>query len=128
MHYVDSKSGENYPLKEPRWRGESGAHVNLSDAPGLARRDIDASVNSLWRYRKALMVDVADAVTMGEGWTPLIPGEWDGVPIHYKLEFMMPTGSFKDRGTTVMVSYLRSRGVERVLELTKDFLAADKRR
>jgi len=28
----------------------------------------------------------------------------------------MPTGSFKDRGMTVMVSYLKSRGVTRVLE------------
>ncbi len=116
MHYVDSKSGETYPLTEPRWRGESGAHINLADAPGLVRKDIDASVNSLWRYRKALLVDAADAVTMGEGWTPLVAGEWDGVPVFYKLEFMMPTGSFKDRGMTVMVSYLRSRGVKFVLE------------
>ena len=116
MHYIDSKSGETYPLAEPRWRGESGAHVNLADAPGLVRKDIDASVNSLWRYRKALLVNAADAVTMGEGWTPLVPGEWDGVPVHYKLEFMMPTGSFKDRGMTVMVSYLRNRGITSVLE------------
>jgi len=29
---------------------------------------------------------------------------------------MMPTGSFKDRGMTVMVSYLKSRGVTEVLE------------
>jgi threonine synthase len=36
--------------------------------------------------------------------------------VQYKLEFMMPTGSFKDRGMTVMVSYLKSRGVTRVLE------------
>ena len=34
----------------------------------------------------------------------------------YKLDFMMPTGSFKDRGMTVMVSYLKSRGLDHVLE------------
>ena len=34
----------------------------------------------------------------------------------FKLEFMMPTGSFKDRGMTVMVSYLKSRGIDHVLE------------
>jgi threonine synthase len=61
-------------------------------------------------------VDAAHAVTLGEGWTPLLAGEWDGAPVRFKLEFTMPTGSFKDRGMTVMVSYLRSRGVERVLE------------
>ncbi len=116
MHYIDSKTGAIYPLEKPRWRGESGAHVNLGKAPGLNRGDIDASVNSLWRYRKALLVDAADAVTMGEGWTPLIRGEWDGTPVWFKLEFMMPTGSFKERGMTVMVSYLKSRGVTDVLE------------
>jgi len=116
MHYVDSKTGATYPLAEARWRGESGAHVNLGDAPGLGRADIDTSVNSLWRYRKALLVEAAGAVSLGEGWTPLVAGEWDGVPVLFKLEFMMPTGSFKDRGMTVMVSYLRSRGISRVLE------------
>ncbi len=116
MHYVDSITGATYPLAPPRWRGDSGGHLNLGDAPGLFRRDIDPSVNSLWRYRKALLVDAADAVTLGEGWTPLVPGEWDGVPVLFKLEFMMPTGSFKDRGMTAMVSYLRSRGVTEVLE------------
>ncbi len=36
--------------------------------------------------------------------------------VRFKLEFMMPTGSFKDRGMTVMVSYLKSRGITEVLE------------
>jgi len=116
MHYVDSITGATYSVAQPRWRGDSGGHLNLGDAPGLSRRDIDVSANSLWRYRKALLVDVASAVTLGEGWTPLVPGEWDGVPVLFKLEFMMPTGSFKDRGMTVMVSYLKRHGVTEVLE------------
>jgi threonine synthase len=116
MHYIDSKTGATYSLDQARWRGDSGAHLNLGDAPGLTRHDIDVSARSVWRYRKALLVDAAAAVTLGEGWTPIVPGEWDGVPVLFKLEFMMPTGSFKDRGMTVMVSYLRSRGVTEVLE------------
>ena len=52
--------------------------------------------------------------------TPLVTGEWGGSPVHYKLDFMMPTGSFKDRGMTVMVSYLRSRGIARVLGDSED--------
>ena len=116
MHYIDSKTGATYPLAEPRWRGESGAHLNLASAPGVTRRDIETSVNSLWRYRKALLVDAASAVTMGEGWTPLVPGKWDGARVMFKLDHLMPTGSFKDRGMTVMASYLRSRGVGEVME------------
>lgn len=116
MHYVDSVTGATYSLEEPRWRGDSGGHVNLEQAPGLTRRDIVASENSLWRYRKALLVDAVHAVTLGEGWTPLVAGEWQGLPVLFKLEFVMPTGAFKDRGMTVMVSYLKSRGVTTVLE------------
>src|SRR4029453_12696257 len=84
--------------------------------PRLTRRGIDGARFTVWRYAKALRVDVKDAVSLGEGWTPLVPGEWDGAPVQWKLELAMPTGSFKDRGMTVMVSYLKSRGVTRVLE------------
>ncbi len=116
MHYIDSITGAIYPLGEPRWRGDSGAHVNLGDAPGLKRADIDTTVSSLWRYRRALLVEAKSAVTLGEGWTALVAGQWDGVPVALKLDYLMPSGSFKDRGMTVMVSYLKSRGITRVLE------------
>lgn len=116
MSYVDPSTGRRYPLSEPRWRGDEGHYLNLAPGPGLRRSDIDVARRSVWRYAKALAVDGADAVSLGEGCTPIVAGEWSGAAVVYKLEFMMPTGSFKDRGTTVMVSYLRSRGIERVLE------------
>ena len=106
MHYIDSSTGATYPLNEPRWRGDSGGHLNLGDAPGLTRPQIDASVNSLWRYRETLLVDAGDAVTLGEGWTPLTRAQWDGIPVLMKLDYLMPSGSFKDRGMTVMVTFL----------------------
>ena len=116
MNYVDPSTGRTYPTTEARWCAENGHYLNLGPAPGLGRRDIETSRHSVWRYAKALLVSAEHAVSLGEGWTPLVPGEWGGSPVRFKLEFMMPTGSFKDRGMTVMVSYLRSRGVDRVLE------------
>jgi threonine synthase len=116
VSYVDPSTGRSYPLTDARWRADNGHHLNLAPAPGLGRADIDPSCHSVWRYAKALRVERAHAVSMGEGGTPLVPGEWHGAPVLYKLEFMMPTGSFKDRGMTVMISYLRSRGIDRVLE------------
>jgi threonine synthase len=53
---------------------------------------------------------------MGEGLTPLVARPWRGVPALFKLEFLSPTGSFKDRGASVMLSILRSQGVTAVLE------------
>ena len=60
-------------------------------------------------------------VTLGEGLTPLveltsISHEMAGVRVIAKLEFMNPTGSFKDRGTATMLSVAREHGVEAVVE------------
>jgi threonine synthase len=62
------------------------------------------------RYRRFLPVtDATPALTLGEGFTPLIEarrlGARIGLPrLHLKLEGLNPTGSFKDRGMVVAVS------------------------
>ena len=50
-------------------------------------------------------------MSLGEGWTPLVIRDWAGVSVHFKLESQMPTGSFKDRGTAVMLNHLLQVGV-----------------
>ncbi len=120
MNYIDPATGATYPLDSARWCSDSGGYLNLSPSPGLMRSDIQTSRYSVWRYAKAIAVDDKHAVTLGEGWTPLTGGEWRSgqhrAQVMFKLEFMMPTGSFKDRGMTVLVSYLKSRGIDNVLE------------
>jgi threonine synthase len=53
---------------------------------------------------------------MGEGCTPLLRRTLFGAPVLLKCEWLMPTGSFKDRGASVMLSLLRAQGVREVLE------------
>jgi len=116
MEYIEPQTGRTYPVDRPRWCGDDGAHLNLTAGPGLKRNDIQRDRYDVWRYAAAIGVGQTNIVTMGEGWTPLITGEWSGAKTLFKLEFMMPTGSFKDRGMTVMVTYLQSRGLDHVLE------------
>jgi len=120
MNYIDPATGATYPTDTARWCSDTGGYLNLASGAGLKRADIDTTRHSVWRYAKAIAVDDKHAVTMGEGWTPLTCGQWNGgnhtAEIMFKLEFMMPTGSFKDRGMTVMMSYLKSRGIDHVLE------------
>ncbi|MFL5885360.1 MAG: threonine synthase [Thermoleophilaceae bacterium] len=72
---------------------------------------------SLWRYRDRLPVE--PLVTLGEGWTPLVPApalsERTGCDVWLKVEGANPTGSFKDRGMTVAVSAAIDEGAEAVL-------------
>ena len=114
--YVDCISGERYPISEPRWRSDTGAPLMITALPGIGRDMIDKGKRSLWRYAAALPVEVADPITMGEGLTPLIARDWRGAPALFKLEWFSPTGSFKDRGASVMLSILRAQGVTRLLE------------
>jgi threonine synthase len=116
MQYIEPATGITYPIDRPRWCADDGGYLNLTPGAGLRRDQIIEDRYSVWRYAAAIGVDAADAVTLGEGWTPLVKREWQGCSTHCKLEFTMPTGSFKDRGMTVMVSYLKSHGVEHVLE------------
>ena len=53
---------------------------------------------------------------LGVGWTPLLPQTWDGREVRFKLEYMAPTGSFKDRGTEVMINILAAQGETHIVD------------
>jgi threonine synthase len=108
--------GRRIAADRPIWRCECGAPLDLTSGPGLSRRDIDTAEASLWRYAAALGLRDPPRVSLGEGWTPLVEREWDGVRVCFKLESQMPTGSFKDRGTAVMINHLIEVGIGPVHE------------
>ncbi len=72
-----------------------------------------SSIKGLWRYAKALPVSINSIISMGEGGTPLIKLTQFGKDnnIQLKLDYINPTGSFKDRGATVIVS--KAKEIER---------------
>jgi threonine synthase len=114
--YLDPHSGRTYPLDVPRWCGDDQAPLLLTPLPGIGRDAIRAEDRSLWRYAAALPFIPDDPITMGEGCTPLVPRVIGGASVLVKCEWFAPTGSFKDRGASVMLSLLRAQGVTRVLE------------
>ncbi len=75
---------------------------------------------SLWRYREVLPVRApADIVTLGEGWTPLLPAPRLGAAhgmarLYLKDESQNPTGSFKARGMTTAVSMAKQFGLKKL--------------
>ncbi|MBN8942847.1 MAG: pyridoxal-phosphate dependent enzyme [Rhizobiales bacterium] len=109
-------TGAHLPLDTPVWRSASGRPLMITPLAGITRAEIDTSRRSLWRYAKSLPLAVADPISLGEGCTPLIERPVDGATVLCKLEWVMPTGSFKDRGASVMLSVLRQQGITAVLE------------
>jgi threonine synthase len=114
--YLDPRSGGTFPIDTPRWCGTAQAPLLLTPLPGITRDRIDGAARSLWRYRAALPLPVTAPISMGEGCTPLLRRRLHGAEVHLKCEWFMPTGSFKDRGASVMLSLLREQGISAVLE------------
>lgn len=115
--YRDLVDGGSYDLREPRWQSPAGRPLWIDPGNGLAPADLDHSARSIWRYRAALPVEIPQPLSLGEGHTPLVEHSWQaGQRPLFKLDYLNPTGSFKDRGTSVMLSYLRDRGVTSIVE------------
>lgn len=89
-------------------------------ARALTRESLPGRVSSLWRYREVLpVVDDANIVTLGEGWTPLIPAPRIGAKlgltgVFIKDESLNPTGAFKARGLCMAISMAKELGVRKV--------------
>lgn len=114
--YLDMDTGKRLSLDTPLWRSPSGRPLMIAQLPGITRNSIDRRQRSLWRYAESLPLRVAEPISLGEGCTPLMRRRVAGLEAWFKLEWMMPTGSFKDRGASVMLSVLRQQGIGAVLE------------
>jgi threonine synthase len=78
---------------------------------------VDQSQPGIWRYRHTFgLSQEVEPVSLDEGCTPLIWTEAFGRKIAFKCEFLNPSGSFKDRGSTLIAAWLRSRGVTEAVE------------
>lgn len=114
--YIDPRNGKTYPLDRPRWCSDERSPLLITPGAGISRDEIDSRTRSLWRYRAALPVEITKPITLGEGCTPLVQQAWGDLRPLFKLEWFNPTGSFKDRGSAVMLSFLRQVGIDAVLE------------
>ena len=76
---------------------------------------IDQKVWSLFRYHAFMNLDAGEwkSVSMGEGMTPIVPFNED---VLFKMDFMMPTLSFKDRGAAALVSHMKAIGVKKCVQ------------
>ncbi|MCC6166238.1 MAG: threonine synthase [Caldilineaceae bacterium] len=102
------------PLRCP----ETSNPLEYTDIPPFDPGSIDERQVGLWRYAAMLPVVALgqERVTLGEGWTPLIQDVWGDLPLYWKLDALMPTGSYKDRGVSVMVNWLVGLGAVTVVD------------
>src|ERR1700685_211541 len=96
----------------PKDGGVLFAGYDLASLKGKLRpEDLRGRVASMWRYAEAL--PDATPVTLGEGFTPLLPSR-EFAHVFIKDEGLNPTGSFKARGMSAAVTMARHYGLTKL--------------
>lgn len=94
-----------------------GGIFDFDDIPVYNPSLVDDQKPGIWKYKHLFgLGDSMPEVFLGEGNTPLVYKNISGKKIGFKLEYLNPTGSFKDRGTAPLVSFLKSRSVKTAIE------------
>jgi len=112
-----SKCSALLPVSKPAWKCECGGYLLLQNTSMFSLHDLAQRSTGLWRYQEALGVkEDGENISLGEGWTPLVSVMLDGIPVFLKMDFLCPTGSFKDRGSAVMIRKLKEWGISEIIE------------
>lgn len=86
---------------------------HFSQLPEYAQDD---SLHGVERFKPMFGLTTSDFLSLGEGNTPLLWRQMHEGRVGFKCEHLNPTGSYKDRGTVVLINFLLSRGCKNVVE------------
>ena len=113
-----SNCGTSQPLDFSGWKCPvCGGLLDLSAPLTFDAEKLDSRERGIWRYRHTFPIPAhVEAVTLGEGGTPLVATNVGDRTVHFKIEYLNPTGSFKDRGMAVMFTALKAAGVREAVE------------
>ncbi len=70
----------------------------------------------IWAYKNLMGISNNPVCYLGEGRTALVKREQSGTQFFAKLESLNPSGSFKDRNSATVTSFLKARGIQNVVE------------
>jgi threonine synthase len=114
-----SETGEYFRTHLPLWQSPSGHLLDLDYDARFDLQKIRSRKPNLWRYREAIPLPLKDdryIVSFEEGFTPLLPIDFSGKRVWVKQEQLFGTGSYKDRGATVLMSKVRELGIKKVVQ------------
>ena len=118
VNYLCHVCDTTFSVDITRYKCECGSPLNLTQSEiYFPIEEIKNRDNNLWRYREALPIaNESSIVSLNEGMTPLIPASSSACDHRLKLDFVFPTGSYKDRGASILLSKAREIGIREVVE------------
>lgn len=117
IRFLCHQCQREFPVRDPRWKCDCGGVLDLDFKPLIDLKKLEGRPPTLWRYREVLPVeDDGNIVSFDEGFTPLQKISLTGGEAFFKVDCLFPSGSFKDRGSSILVSKLKEWGIREVVE------------
>ena len=117
MNLQDSLLQTEYSLNTPIWQSEKGNLLDIQFISQFPPQTIASRPPNLWRYREAIPIESdINIVSLNEGFTPLLTVNFRGNKVGIKQEQLFSTGSYKDRGATVLMSKVKELGLHKVVQ------------
>ena len=103
MNYICQKCGKVETTQTYKANCDCSGLWKLDFIP--QKFDLKLIDNKEWNiFRYKVFMPIKDYITLGEGMTPII--KFDNY-LNLKMEYFMPTLSFKDRGAAVLISHCK---------------------
>ncbi len=107
--------GRTYGKEYKLFKCSCGGVLEVLIDRGELKWSVTKDAPGIFRY-SSLLPDLSKYVSLGEGRTPTVVRSMHNTSLLFKLEYLNPTGSFKDRGSAVSVSKAVDLRVDEVLE------------
>ncbi|MDO9087087.1 MAG: threonine synthase [Anaerolineaceae bacterium] len=117
IQLICSECNQIYSASDGLWRCSCGGLLDIEMDTHFSIDLIQKRPPSMWRYKEALPIQQDNnIISFSEGFTPIIPIEFEGKSVMIKQDHLFQTGSYKDRGASVLISFAKEIGVTHVVE------------
>lgn len=114
--YFNQKNQTLFPIDANIWSNESHGLFDII-SPQFDKIEFNNKFQGLWKYYPQIpIINHQNIVSFGEGMTPVTEELIEDKSVSFKLEFLFPTGSYKDRGATVLISKVKELGIDYIIE------------
>ena len=114
---VCSSSHDTFSMNDPIWKSPNGTLLDIDFTSKFDLKKIDSRPKNLWRYREAIPIaNDKNIISVDEGFTPLLKIKFDNKNAWIKQEQLFSSGSYKDRGASVLMSKVKELGINHVVQ------------
>jgi threonine synthase len=118
-HIHCSECGEQFSLNDKIWRCSCGGVLDINFKSEFCKEKIANRAPNMWRYREAIPIEHdKNIISFNEGFTPLtsLKLKNQSKTVLIKQDHLFNTGSYKDRGASVLISKVKELGINKVTE------------